>query len=88
MSFVHTARALPAIGRPGARNAVALRTNMAPLALATLLSFTANSAFAQSVPAKVAAAEVADAATSTADASAQATLKATTVTSSALRETP
>ncbi|WP_221761464.1 hypothetical protein, partial [Pandoraea apista] len=58
MSFVHTARALPAIGRPGARNAVALRTNMAPLALATLLSFTANSAFAQSVPAKVAAAEV------------------------------
>ncbi|RRW95889.1 TonB-dependent siderophore receptor [Pandoraea apista] len=88
MSFVHTARALPAIGRPGARNAVALRTNMAPLALAALLSFTANSAFAQSVPAKVAAAEVADAATSTADASAQATLKATTVTSSALRETP
>nr|WP_052765696.1 TonB-dependent receptor [Pandoraea apista] len=61
---------------------------MAPLALAALLSFTANSAFAQSVPAKVAAAEVADAATSTADASAQATLKATTVTSSALRETP
>ncbi len=88
MSFVHTARALSAIGRPGARNAVALRTNMAPLALAALLSFTANSAFAQSVPAKVAAAEVADAATSTADASAQATLKATTVTSSALRETP
>lgn len=89
MSFVHAPRTLRA-----ARNAAAPvthctplarpapRSALAPLALATLLSFTVVPAFGQT-PGTVGNADA-----SSADTASQATLKATTVTSSALRETP
>ncbi|WP_081214968.1 TonB-dependent siderophore receptor [Pandoraea pnomenusa] len=89
MSFVHAPRTLRA-----ARNAAAPvthctplarpapRSALAPLALATLLSFAVVPAFGQT-PGTVGNADA-----SSADTASQATLKATTVTSSALRETP
>lgn len=84
MSFAHAHRAPRATGGIVAgritRNAVVPRSAIAPLALATFLSFAAAPAIAQS------SAGAAD--TTAADATAQATLKATTVTSSTLRETP
>ncbi|VVE30615.1 ligand-gated channel protein [Pandoraea aquatica] len=73
-------RALRANGRLAARHlSLAPRSTVAPLALATLLTFAASSAFAQSA---------ADATDSTQAGAAPATLKATTVTDSTLRETP
>jgi len=73
-------RALRANGRLAARHlSLAPRSTVAPLALATLLTFAASSAFAQSAT---------DATDTTQAGAAPATLKATTVTDSTLRETP
>lgn len=98
MSFAHAPRALRATGRLAAnlnaRNAVVPHSarTLAPLALATLLTFAVTPAIAQSsADAATNAAtdtNAANTATAITDGAAQATLKATTVTSSTLRETP
>lgn len=73
-------RVLRANGRLAARHlSLAPRSTVAPLALATWLTFAASSAFAQSAT---------DATDTPNTGAAPATLKATTVTDSALRETP
>ncbi|VVE45555.1 Ferrichrome receptor FcuA [Pandoraea eparura] len=81
MTFAYHHCASGEAGRTATGNVVVPRSRLAPLALAALLAFAAAPAIAQSM-----AATSADGTTT--DTAAQATLQATTVTGSALRETP
>ncbi|MBN9114143.1 MAG: TonB-dependent receptor plug domain-containing protein, partial [Pandoraea sp.] len=81
MTFAYHHGASGEAGRTATGNVVVPRSRLAPLALAALLAFVAAPAIAQSM-----AATSTDGTTT--DADAQATLQATTVTGSALRETP